>query len=134
MGSLEKRLEALEESYRTSEAGQRAATATREREELRRKVWSSTLNAVAWIRRAPVDSPQWGYEVGKLRDESPFAIATHVAALATLEHPDEDEARRILAEVEAERGIEDSPLWEMIESVVAAMDRMREPHGVLGAE
>ena len=129
MASLEKRLEVLEESYRTSEAGQRATTASREREELRRKVWSSTLNAVAWIRRAPVDSPQWRYEVGKLRDKSPFAIATHVAALATLEHPDEDEARRILAEVEAERGIEDSPLWKMIEGVIAAMERMGEQRG-----
>ena len=126
MGSIEKRIEALEECYRTSEAGQRAATATREREELRRRVWSSTLNAVAWIRRAPVDPPQWRYEVGKLRDKSPFAIATHVAALAALEHPDEDEARLILAEAEAERGIEDSPLWKMIDNMVAAMERTEE--------
>jgi hypothetical protein len=129
VGSIEKRIEALEECYRTSEAGQRAATATREREELRRRVWSSTLNAVAWIRRAPVDPPQWRYGVGKLRDKSPFAIATHIAALATLEHPDEDEARRILVEVEAERSIEDSPMWEMIEGVTAAMERMGEQHG-----
>jgi len=126
VASIEKRIEALEDCYRTSEAGQRATTASREHEELRRRVWSSTLNAVAWIRRAPVDPPQWRYEVGKLRDKRPFAIATHVAALAILEHSDEDEARRILAEVEAERGIEDSPMWKMIAGVIAAMEQMGE--------
>ena len=126
MASIEKRIEALEECYRTSEAGQRATTATREREELRRRVWSSTLNAVAWIRRAPVDPPRWRYEVGKLKNKSPFAIACHIIALTALEHEDEEEARLILAEAEAERGIEDSPLWKMIDNMVAAMERQEE--------
>jgi hypothetical protein len=128
VGSIEKRVEALEKLYHERGAEERA-TGSFAREELVRRWWVSTLNAMASIRRAPVDPPQWRYEVGKLRDNSPFAIATHVAALATLEHPDEDEARRILSEVEAKRSIEDSPLWEQIERMVAAMARMGEQHG-----
>ena|SRR3712207_1888636 len=86
---------------------------------------AQTLDAMAHIRRAPIDRPEWRYEVEKLKDRGPFAIACHVAALAHLEHSDEERAREILEEVEAERGIEDSPLWAMIYSLVDGLNRMR---------
>ncbi len=57
-----------------------------------------------YSQRAPIDRPEWRYEVEKLKDQGPFAIAYHVAALAHLEHSDEERAREILEEVEAERG------------------------------
>ena len=57
-----------------------------------------------YSQRAPIDRPEWRYEVEKLKDREPFAIAYHVAALAHLEHSDEERAREILEEVEAERG------------------------------
>ena len=73
---------------------------------------AETLDAMVHIRRAPIDRPEWGYEIENLRDLEPFSIACHVAALVDLKHPDEERAREILEEVEAERGIcVDSPLW-----------------------
>jgi hypothetical protein len=84
------------------------------------------LNALVHLRRASVDEEPWRYEVEKLKDRGPFAIACYVAALAHLEHPDEERAREILEEVEAERGIEDSPLWAMIDSLVDSLNRMQE--------
>jgi hypothetical protein len=91
------------------------------------KAVHGALDAMAHIRRAPIDREEWRYEVEKLKDRGPFAIACHVAALAHLEHPDEERAREILEEVEAERGIcVDSPLWAMIYSLVDSLNRMRE--------
>jgi hypothetical protein len=81
---------------------------------------------MAHIRCAPIDREEWRYEVENLRDLEPFTIACHVAALAHLEHSDEERAREILEEVEAERGIEDSPLWAMIDSLVDSLNRMQE--------
>jgi hypothetical protein len=81
------------------------------------------------IRRAPIDRPEWGYEIENLRDLEPFSIACHVAALVDLEHLDEERAREILEAklVEAERGIcVDSPLWAMIGSLEAVFDQMKE--------
>ena len=53
---------------------------------------------MARIRREGFDKPPWGYAVEKLRDLEAWGVAAHVAALAKLEHPDEDEAREILDE------------------------------------
>ena len=125
MGSLDRRIEALEKLYAQSTAEERSA-AERGRKELVSKAMHGTLDAMAHIRRAPIDREPWRYEVEKLKDRGPFAIACHVAALAHLEHPDVQRAREILEEVEAERGIEDSPLWAMIYSLVDSLNRMRE--------
>ncbi len=103
MGSLDKRVEALEKLYASSTAEERFA-ADRGRKELVSKAMAQTLDAMAHIRRAPIDQEGWRYKVGNLRDLEPFAIAYHVAALAHLEHSDEERAREILEEVEAERG------------------------------
>jgi hypothetical protein len=62
---------------------------------------------MAHIKRAPIDEPPWKYDVAKLREKSPFAVAQYVAALTVFEHEDEPEAREILAEAgdDTERAI-----------------------------
>jgi hypothetical protein len=121
MGSLERRIEHLEGRLGTKEAASNDG-----RQKLVSEVWRQTLDAMARIRRAPIDDERVRYEIGRLRDKNPMVIACHIIALAHLGHEDEEEARRILAEVEAEREIEESPLWEMIDRMVAALGRMRE--------
>ncbi len=123
MGSLERRIEALE-----GRLGAEDAAPSGERDDLTRKVWQLTLDAYAHIRRAPIDDEGVRYEVGRLRAQSPLSIACHIIALTNLGHEDEEEARRILTEMEAERGLEDSPLWQMIDEMVAAMEQTRGDH------
>jgi hypothetical protein len=128
---LDKRIEALEKLYHTSYSNEEHYAAEVTREELSRKAWAGTLNALAHIKRAPIerapiDRPQWRYEVENLKDKGPFAIACYIAALTHKEHPDEERAREILEEVVAERGLEGDPLWTMIESLVAELNRIRE--------
>lgn len=125
MGNLDRRIEALERLYHTGAAEERY-TAEQTREELSRKAWAGTLDALGYISRAPIDRPQWRYEVENLQDKGLFAIACYIAALTHEEHPDEERAREILEEAEAERGIEGTPLWTMIDSLVAKMNQMRE--------
>jgi hypothetical protein len=55
------------------------------------------LDAMAHVRRAPIDAERWRYTLEGLRDEAPASVAASVAALASLRHPDEDGAREILA-------------------------------------
>jgi hypothetical protein len=114
VASLDRRIEALEKLYTSSTAEEHTA-ADRGRKELIHKAIHGALDAMVSIKRAPIDQPEWRYEVEKLKDRGPFAIACHVAALAHLEHPDASRARGILEEVEAERGIEGSPLWAMVD-------------------
>ncbi len=122
MGSIERRIEALEALYHTSTAPEGGA----HRRELVSRAWRQTLDAMARIRRAPIDPPHLRYEVSKLRGESPFTIACHVAALAHLGHEDEEEARRILEEVEDGRGLDGESLHRVADGMVEALDRMRE--------
>ncbi len=124
-GGLDKRIEALEQLYASGTAEERSV-ANRSREALISKAMHGTLDAMVSIKRAPVDKEPWRYEVEKLKDRGPFAIACYIAALAHTKHPDEERAREILEEVEAERGIEDSPLWAMVDSLVGDLNRMRE--------
>ena len=125
MASLDRRIEALEKLYASSTAEERSA-AERGRKDLVSKALHGALVAMAHIRRAPIDREGWRFKVGNLRDLEPFTIACHVAALAHLEHSDVERAREILEEVEAERGIEGSPLWAMIYSLVDSLNRMQE--------
>ena len=55
------------------------------------------LDAVAHVRRAPVDAERWRYTLEGLRNEAPVTVAAYAAALANLRHPDEAGARGILA-------------------------------------
>ncbi len=101
MGSIEKRIEALEAAF-----GAKDAPDTGERERLVDAFSRRALEAMASIRRAPIDEEPYRYNVEKLRGESPVTVAAHVAALAALEHEDEDEAREILADLERERDLD----------------------------
>ncbi len=125
-GSIDRRIEALEKVYGTS-------AAERAREELGRQAIYRTLDAMAHIKRAPVDDEKWRFNVERLREESPFTTACYVAALAHKEHPDEERAREILKETIAEQELEGAPLWEMIAGLIDGLNWMREEHEKRGA-
>jgi hypothetical protein len=93
VASVDRRIEALEKLYQADSAQERT-TADRGRKELVSRALAQTLDAMAHIRRAPVDEEPWRYEVEKLKDRGPFTIACYDAALANTKHPDEDEAGR----------------------------------------
>ncbi len=67
MGSLDKRIEALEKLYASGIAEERSA-AERGRKELIHKANNGALDAMANIKRAPINRPEWRYEVEKLKD------------------------------------------------------------------
>ena len=69
------------------------------------------LDAIAHVRRAPIDAERWRYTLEGLRDEAPATVAAYVAALVSLRHPDEDGAREILAG----RG-DVGTLWDLVDA------------------
>jgi len=83
---------------------------------------SGVLAAIAHVRRAPIDRPPHGYAKEKLHALVPWALAQYVAALSVLRHPDEDQAREILAEKMGD----DAVLWSLIDAVV---DRLTSSQG-----
>ena len=113
MASLERRLRDLEGVYARSPRGPSDTNA--------REFVIGVLAAIARVRRASLDRPPHGYQIEKLHDLEPMALAQFVAALALLRHPDEYEAREILAKTEAE-----SALWSLIDAVV---DRLTSSQG-----
>jgi hypothetical protein len=113
VASLEKRIEALEAQFASSSE---AAASTGERERLVRVFAGRALDAMARIRRAPIDEEPYRYHVEKLRGESPVTVAAHVAALAHLEHEDEAAAREILAEKVKKRDLNPAPLEKLIDA------------------
>jgi hypothetical protein len=125
VASLNRRIQQLEELYHSSTAEERTA-ANRSRKELVSKAMHGTLDAMAHIKRAPIDHPPWRFEVEGLQDKGAVAIAYYVAALAHMGHPDEERAREILEEAVAEREIEGAPLWAMVGSLVDDLNRMQE--------
>ena len=104
MAGVEKRIAALEVVYAASSS--EAAASAGERERLVSDFAGRTLDAMASIRRAPIDAEPYRYHVEKLRRESPMTVTAYVAALAHLGHLDEDEARAILADLERERDLD----------------------------
>ena len=70
------------------------------------------LDAVAHVRRAPIDAERWRYTLEGLRDEAPVTVAAYVAALTNLRHPDEAGARGLLAELAGDP--DDGTLWELV--------------------
>jgi hypothetical protein len=110
-GSIYSRLEKLEASPILSDRND-PATARK------RLLWDFTgraLDAMAHVRRARIDDPRWRYTLDGLRNESPMALAAYVAALTALRHPDEDEARELLATVAVEREVDAQELWEYVD-------------------
>jgi hypothetical protein len=91
MGSIDRRLYALERLIHPPEE-----TGDAHRRQLVSEFTRRVLDAMASIRRSPIDPEQYRYSVEKLRQESPATVAAYVCALAHLEHEDEAEAREIL--------------------------------------
>jgi hypothetical protein len=129
MGSLERRIQQLEELYHTHAAEGRAEAA-HTREELTRKAMTGTLNAIAHIRRGPIDPERWRFDVEELSGESLFAIACYIAALSHMHHPDEERAREILeaelAIADEASEIEGAPLMTLISELERIFDQMQE--------
>ncbi len=126
MANIEKRIEALEAAFAQKPPADSAAGA---RERLVREFNSRALNAMASIKRAPINPEQYRYSIEKLRGASPIVVAAHVAVLAALEHEDEDEARVILADLERERDLDPAlheKLLEMIARLTEAAHKSRE--------
>jgi hypothetical protein len=124
VASLDRRIQQLEELYASNTAEERSA-ADRGREKLVSKAMHGTLDAMAHLRRAPIDREPWRYEIEGLPDKGAVAIAYYVAALTHMGHPDAGRAREILEEAVAEREIEGAPLWAMVDSLVDGFNRMR---------
>ncbi len=99
--SIERRIEALEAAF-----GAKDAADTGARVKLVGDFERRALEAMARIKRGDLNPEQYRYSIEKLRGESPVTVVAHVAALAALEHEDEDEAREILADLERERDLD----------------------------
>ncbi len=122
MGSVGRRIEDLERSFAQSvKTGGGAGYAAA----LSKRFVVDSLNAMAHIRRAPLDGPIWRYDVEKLRGRGTFSAAVYVAALRVLEHPDEAEAFDIFVEKRDPRDA--VPFEKLIDLVVdiAAQSRVR---------
>ena len=91
-----------------------------EADRLRRKFLSSFLHALGHVRRQSLDAGQpYGYDLeATLRGGSPFVVASYVAALRYLGHPDEYEAVDILNSMCSERDIDQTPLTTLISLAV----------------
>jgi hypothetical protein len=89
-----------------------------DRKKLLSEFFRQALDAMAHIRRESIDEERWRYDLEKLRDEPPATVAAYVAALAPLRHPDEDEARDLLADLADERQIDPATLWTPVEAFV----------------
>jgi len=76
---------------------------------LREDFFRRALDAMAHVRRAPIDAERWRYSLEGLRDEPPVTVAAYVAALATLSHPDEGGARELLA-----KRADEGTLWSLV--------------------
>lgn len=115
---LGRRLEALEAAYAGVSTGENV------RERLVSDFARRALEAIAHIRRAPIDDERWRYEVEKLRGESPMTVLAHVAALRALGHEDEGEAREILAQLQRERDLDRGRHEGLLEAFAALACRV----------
>jgi hypothetical protein len=121
VGDIEKRLDDLERRFANE------AEETSPEEKRQWKFTVDALDAMAHVRREEIDSPPWRYTLAKLRDFDPFQVAAYAAALTTLGHPDEADAREILDE--ALEGQDDTELRRLME-IFAEIPRRRDYHGL----
>jgi hypothetical protein len=119
LGSLEKRLEALEAKYPDRSRKARGQQGGGHKERLAKKFVGVALSAISHIRREVIDLPQFRYRLDMLHEFSTFKCAAYVAALASLGHEDEAEARAILLEKPGG----DSETLEKLISIVVALGR-----------
>ncbi|GEM_PF-2671670 len=122
MGSIEKRISDLEAAHARASA---PADHSR-KERLIDDFIGRTLDAMASIKRAPIDHENVRYTCARLRGLGPLPVATHVAALAALGHEDEDEAREILARKAEERGVRLETMEKLIDGFAAFVEMARQ--------
>lgn len=125
MGSIEKRISELEAAHARASASEAAADHSR-KERVIDDFIGRTLDAMASIKRAPIDHENVRYTCARLRGLGPLPIATHVAALAALAHEDEDEAREILARKAEERGVRLETMEKLIDGFAAFVEMARQ--------
>ena len=114
MAGIEKRIADLEAVFAGATRDPQARAVERER--LVSDFAGRTLDAMASIRRAPIDPESYRYSLKKIGGEGPMTIAAHVAALAHLEHEDETAARAILGEKVKKRGLNLAPFEKLIDA------------------
>ncbi len=121
MGSIEKRISDLEAAHART-----AAPATHDRRaRLMDDFIGRTLDAMASIKRAPIDHEDVRYTCARLRGLGPLPVAAYVAALVALGHEDEDEAREILAQRVEERGVSLDTMEKLIDGFAAFVEMAR---------
>jgi hypothetical protein len=127
VGSVERRIEDLERLVRPSEEAADAPRRQLVREFLRR-----ALDALAHVKRSPIDPEKWRYNVEKLEQESPVTVAAYVCALRDQAHEDEARAREILEEKVSEaEGVDPAVLEKLMDAfaALAARARAERPYG-----
>lgn len=123
MGSLDKRIELLEQRIRPLEEASDASRRQHVHEFLRR-----ALDAMAHVKRSSIDPEQWRYSVEKLRQQSPTTVAAYVCVLRDQEHEDEARAREILEQRANDEGVEMAELEMLMEAFAALASRARAEH------
>ena len=113
MSSLEWRLRRLEERASASSPGNGGSAARRE---LARKFENAIVAAGAGEGPEPFDPQALGWQ-------SPVGMAARIVALAVEGHPAEREARRVLAETLAARGLAGDALEGLVGGYISAMRR-----------
>ncbi len=121
MGSIERRIEALEAAF-----GAKDAADTGEGVKLIGDFERRALEAMASVKRGNLNPEPHRYSLEKLRGESPVTVVAHVAALAALEHEDEEGARELLADLERERDLDPARHERLLEIFAAIIESARQ--------
>jgi hypothetical protein len=125
MGSVERRIENLEQLVRPPEEAGEV-----HRRELVREFLRRALDALAHVKRSSIDPERWRYSVEKLRDESPITVAAYVCALRERGHEDEARAGEILQEKVSEaEDVDPAALEKLMDAFAALASRARAEHG-----
>jgi hypothetical protein len=123
MGSLDKRIELLEQRIRPLEEASDANRRQHVHEFLRR-----ALDAMAHVKRSSIDLEQWRYSVEKLRQQSPATVGAYVCVLRDQEHQDEARAREILEQRAEDESVEMTDLEMLMEAFAALASRAQAGH------
>jgi hypothetical protein len=123
MGSLDKRIELLEQRIRPLEEASDDNGRQHVHEFLRR-----ALDAGAHVKRSSIDPVKWRYSVEKLRQESPATVAFYLCVLRDQNHEDEARAREILEQRAKDEGVEMAELEMLMEAFAALASRARAEH------
>ena len=122
--SIERRIQDLERLVRPSEEAVDA-----HRRQLVREFLRQALDALAHVKRSPIDPEQWRYSVERLRDESPATVAAYLCVLRELGHEDETRARDILEERATDENANLAALEKLMDAYADLASRARAEYG-----